>query len=182
MDVGKLAVCDLDGTLIDSDAALAAAFVALGVDPEAITFGHVVAEECTRLGIELREYLDAYDVDAAQPFAGVADLVERLDRWAVCSNKHPDSGYAELTRLGWAPEVSLFADAFDGPKSLAPVLDALGVGPHQVVFLGDTAHDRHCAREIGAEFALAGWNPRAEARAGDTVLDHPTDLLTLLAG
>ena len=29
-------------------------------------------------------------------------------------------------RLGWTPEVALFADAFAGPKQLGPVLDALG--------------------------------------------------------
>jgi len=180
MDVGKLAVCDLDGTLIDSDAALAAAFVALGVDPEAITFGHVVAEECTRLGIELREYLDAYDVDAAQPFDGVADLVERLDRWAVCSNKHPRSGWAELDRFGWTPDLALFADSFDGPKRLGPVLDRLGLSPEEVLFVGDTDHDRNCAAAAGVQFALAGWNPRAEVAGDELVLTHPLELIELL--
>ena len=106
--------------------------------------------------------------------------MSRLGRWAVCSNKHPRSGRAELARLGWEPEVALFADAFDGPKQLAPVLDALGTTAAEVVFVGDTAHDRGCARDVGATFALAGWNPRARPQAGDVVLARPAELLDLL--
>ena len=116
-------VFDLDGTLIDSDAALVEPFVALGVAPDEISFGHVLADECARLGISLEAYLDAYDETAARAFAGVADLVARLERWAVCSNKHARSGRAELARLGWHPEVALFSDAFAGPKRLHPVLE-----------------------------------------------------------
>jgi HAD superfamily hydrolase (TIGR01549 family) len=175
-----LAVCDLDGTLVDSDAALRAAFVALGVPVEEVTFGHVLADECIRLGLDVEDYLDAYDPGAAPPFPGVEELVSRLGRWAVCSNKHPRSGRAELARLGWEPEVALFADAFDGPKQLAPVLDALGTTAAEVVFVGDTAHDRGCARDVGATFALAGWNPRARPQAGDVVLARPAELLDLL--
>jgi phosphoglycolate phosphatase-like HAD superfamily hydrolase len=164
----RVAVFDLDGTLLDSDAALTAAFL---------------ADECRRLGIALDDYLDRYDEAAAQPFAGVGDLVAevaRSGRWAVCSNKHPRSGRAELARLGWEPEVALFSDAFAGPKRLGPVLDALGVGAQEVVFVGDTAHDRVCAQEHGIVFGLAGWNPRAQAGPGDVVLRRPIDVLDLL--
>ena len=176
-------VFDLDGTLLDSDEALAAPFVALGVPREEVTFGHVVAEECARLGFTVDEYLDRYDAHAAQPFAGVDDVVRRLPvRWAVCSNKVRRYGVAELDRLGWTPEVALFADDFGGPKRLEPVLDALNVAGDHVLFVGDTAHDRECARAVGATFVLAGWNPRALAGAGaeDVVLRAPEELLGLL--
>ncbi|MFN8038075.1 MAG: HAD-IA family hydrolase [Acidimicrobiales bacterium] len=177
----RIPVFDLDGTLLDSDAALVAPFVALGVPPEEITFGHVLADECARLGIGLDDYLAAYDTDAAAPFPGVAELVARLGRWAVCSNKHPTSGWAELERLGWAPEVVLFADAFSGPKHLGPVLGALGVGPAEVVFVGDTDHDRACAATLGVPFGLAAWNPRTRPRPGDAVLDTPADAARWIA-
>lgn len=175
-----IALCDLDGTLIDSDAALANAFVVLGVERSDITFGHVLADECDRLGLSVSDYLDAYDASHARPFDGVEQLVAGFNRWAICSNKHPQSGNAELSRLGWNPELALFADAFDGPKQLQPVLDALAVTAEQVVFLGDTAHDRRCAAEAGVRFALAGWNPRAVAEAGDLVMTHPHEFLELL--
>ena len=177
-----LPVFDFDGTLMDSDEALAAPFVALGVPRQQVTFGHVVEEECARLGIDPARYVELYDVDAARPFPGVEELVGGLGRWALCSNKHPAAGRAELARLGWQPEVALFADAFGGgPKRLGPVLDALGVEAPAVVFVGDTAHDRACARAVGCRFALAGWNRRAVAEEGDVVLARPADLLPLLA-
>lgn len=173
----EVVVFDLDGTLLDSDAALAGAFVALGVPPERITYGHVIAEECARLGLELDDYLDAYDTDSALPFPGVEEMLARLDRWAVCSNKHPRSGHAELARLGWGPEGVWFADAFDGPKRLEPVLDGLGVGADVVLYVGDTDHDREAAAAVGCRFVLAGWNPRAVPRPGDLVAARPDDVL-----
>ncbi len=178
----QIVVFDLDGTLLDSDAALAGAFITLGVPPEQITYGHVIAEECARLGLELDDYLDAYDTDAARPFPGVEAMLDRLDRWAVCSNKHPRSGHAELARLGWEPEGSWFADAFDGPKELAPVLRGLGVDASEVLYVGDTDHDRAAARAVGCRFVLAGWNPRAVPRAGDEVATRPADVLVAVAG
>jgi HAD superfamily hydrolase (TIGR01549 family) len=179
--MGSFPVFDLDGTLIDSDRALADAFVTLGVAPEAVTFGHVLADECERLGVALGDYLDAYDTNAVQPFDGVEELLGEVERWAVVSNKHPVSGRAELERLAWSPEVALFADSFGGgPKRLEPVLDALGRRAADVVLVGDTAHDRACARAAGCRFFLAGWNPRAEPEPGDVVLGEPLELLRWL--
>jgi HAD superfamily hydrolase (TIGR01549 family) len=175
--VPVIPVFDLDGTLLDSDAALVSPFVALGVPPEQITFGHTLAAECERLGIEVADYLAHYDDALALAFPGVDELVARLGRWAVCSNKHPRAGKAELERLGWQPDVAMFADSFDGPKHLGPVLDAIGLRPDEVIFVGDTDHDRRCARDVGCDFALAGWNPRASAVVGDLVLGRPLDLL-----
>jgi phosphoglycolate phosphatase len=174
-------IFDLDGTLLDSDAALVAPFVALGVPPEDVTFGHVLDDECARLGVSVDRYLDAYDEDAALPFAGVEAMLDGLDRWAVCSNKHPRSGRAELARLGWRPDVALFADAFDGAKHLGPVVDALGLGAGDVAFVGDTGHDRRCALDLGCRFVLAGWNPRAVAVDGDLVARRPSDVRRFLA-
>jgi HAD superfamily hydrolase (TIGR01549 family) len=176
----RTAICDLDGTLLDSDEALVAAFLALGIDRSIISFGHVISEECDRLGISLDDYVTAYDTETAEPFAGVIELVEAIPRWAICSNKHVSSGTAELQRLHWKPEVAMFGDVFNGPKRLQPVLDAMGLDAADAVFLGDTDHDRRCARDAGVDFILAGWNPRARAMPGDVVLTSPMQLLELL--
>ena len=176
----ELVVFDLDGTLLDSDEALIAPFIASGVARDDITFGHLLVEECARLGIEMEDYLNAYDVTQAMPYAGVESMLARLPRWAVASNKVRSAGRAELARLGWEPEAALFAEDFGGAKRLGPVLGALDVGTDQVLFVGDTAHDRACAAELAVRFALAAWNPRAEAAGGDVVLREPSDLLDLL--
>ena len=177
-------VFDFDGTLLDSDEALIAPFLVLGVPREDVRFGPLAVDECARLGVSLEDYVAGYDVNAAPPYDGVValldELVARRVRWSVCSNKIGRYASAELARLGWKPEVALFAEDFGGPKSVGPVLDAMGVPASEVVFVGDTAHDRDCARDAGVRFALAGWNPRAAGEEGDAVLACPADLLALL--
>ena len=179
----RLAVFDLDGTLLDSDDALRAPFAALGVDPSTVPLGLPAAVACELVGITLDDYVAHYDTTSVAPFPGVEAMVGRLDRWAVASNKTRASGQAEVARLGWAPHVALFSEDFGGAeKSLDPVLDALGVAADEVVFVGDTDHDRACAARSGVAFALAGWNPRARlgAKGDDLVLDHPRQVLDLL--
>lgn len=183
-------VFDLDGTLLDSDDALAAPFVALGVARENVTFGHVVADECARLGFTVDDYLERYDPRLARPFEGVEAMLATIEDagipWAVCSNKVRRYGTFELDLAGWRPAVALFADDFGGPKRLRPVLDELGMtatSPAESIwFVGDTAHDARCAREGGARFAAAHWNLRARGAglSGDAVCSHPSDLLAVL--
>jgi HAD superfamily hydrolase (TIGR01549 family) len=174
----RIPVFDLDGTLLDSDEALVVPFLQLGVPRAQIEFGEPVAEACARLDVPLDAYVAAYDPAAAQPFPGVDDLVRRLDRWGVCSNKHPRAAMADLARWGWQPTVALFSDAFDwGQKRLAPVLDALDVDAPAVLYVGDSEHDRATAAEAGCSFALAGWNPRATPTAGELVLSTPAEVL-----
>lgn len=131
--------------------------------------------------MSLDDYVVAYDVTTARPFPGVDEMLAGLGRWAVCSSKLGDAARQELERLGWEPEVALFAEEFDGAKELGPVTEALGLTVADVVLVGDSEHDRNCARRAGAIFALAGWNPRVESVEGDVVLDAPSDLPDLLA-
>ena len=176
-------IFDFDGTLVDSDEALVDAFVQLGVAREGITFGHAIGEELDRLGLTLDAYADAYDEAVVEPFPGVEDVVGRLGRWALCSNKHPRSGIAELARLGWSPEVAVFADHFDwAHKRLEPVVEMMGLDASRVAMVGDSQGDARCAEEIGCDMVWAGWNPRVAAeRPVGIVLDRPAQLLDLYA-
>jgi phosphoglycolate phosphatase-like HAD superfamily hydrolase len=177
----RVPVFDLDGTLLDSDDALERPFVALGVRREDIRFGEPVAEACRRLGVPVEAYVGGYDPALSRPFPGVLELLELLERWAVCSNKHPVAGYADLARWGWAPEVALFSDAFGwADKELGPVLDELGLGADDVLYVGDSPHDRAVAERAGVAFAVAGWNQRAAGLGGGIVLRDPVELLELL--
>lgn len=174
-------IFDFDGTMIDSDEALVAPFVKLGIPRDQISFGHAIAEECERLGISMNAYVDAYDNNASQPFEGMDQVVGQLGRWAICSNKHPRSASAELGRLGWQPEVALYADHFDwAHKGLGPVLEVMGLSAGDVAMIGDSEGDLRCANEVGCQMVWAGWNPRVTAAAPDgTVLQHPSELLAL---
>lgn len=175
-------IFDLDGTLVDSDAALDAAWVACGIHPDDITHGHVLAEECARLGVSVDDYLAAYDPSKVVAFPGVEDLLVALPRWAVCSNKRAEVGPRELAALGWHPEVALFADAFPAAKELPPVLEALELGADEVIFVGDTEHDRRAAAAVGCRFLWAGWNPRVVGASGDEVAARPADVLVAASG
>jgi HAD superfamily hydrolase (TIGR01549 family) len=178
----RIPVFDLDGTLIDSDEALVQPFLELGIAREDVTFGLPAEQACVELGLSIDDYVRLYDEDVVQPFDGVEELIGSLDRWSVCSNKHPTSAAGELARLGWKPEVALFTDAFEGrPKELQPVLALMELDASQIVFVGDTDHDRRCAEEVGAVFAWAGWNPRCAARSPEgVVLRRPIEVLDLL--
>ncbi len=37
-----------------------------------------------RHGIAIEDFVAAYDTEIVQPYPGVAEVVERLGRWAVC--------------------------------------------------------------------------------------------------
>jgi phosphoglycolate phosphatase len=170
---------DFDGTLVDSDVALLAPFAALGV-PEADVppLGLPLAVACDRAGITVADYLVHYDPTAVRPFPGVEAMLARLDRWGLCSNKDRASAERELARLGWRPAAAFFSDDFGGrPKVLGPLLAALDLAPDEALLVGDTPHDRECARAAGVTFVLAGWNPRADPEPGDLVLATPADVL-----
>jgi phosphoglycolate phosphatase-like HAD superfamily hydrolase len=111
----------------------------------------------------------------------VADVVPRLGRWALCSNKHPRSASAELARLGWSPELAVFSDHFDWRhKELGPVLELMGLRAEQVAMVGDSGGDAHCAAQVGCDMVWAGWNPRVAAADPDgIVLRRPEQLLDL---
>lgn len=176
----RVPIFDLDGTLLDSDEALTAPFVALGIAADAVPFGMTLVEACQQLGVTLDDYLSYYDARGVRPFPGITPVLSSLDEWAIFSNKLRSAGEEEVRALGWQPDVALFFESFGGPKTLTPVLEAMRLDPSEIVCVGDSEHDRACASAIGADFALAAWNPRVVPASGDLVLSEPKQLLDIL--
>ncbi len=120
-------VFDLDGTLIDSDAGPCCSVRRARCAAEQITFGHTLAVECDRLGLVVDDYLDRYDDQLAQPFPEVeAPWPGSSDGRCARTSTH-EAAAPNWRGYGWTPEVVMFADSFNGPKELGPVLDALAV-------------------------------------------------------
>lgn len=179
--MSRVPIFDLDGTLLDSDEALVQPFLGFGVRREDIVFGEPLGDACERLGVDIDAYLDAYDVSLAQPFPGVDEMVRRLERWAVASNKYGVGAHRELERLKWQPDVVMFSEDFEyRPKELKTVLLELGIDAHEAVFIGDTDGDRQAAAQAGVTFALSAWNPRALSVGDEVVLRRPMDVFELL--
>lgn len=178
----EVVVFDFDGTLVDSDEALLVPFDRLGVDRADVVMGSAVAEECERLGISMDDYVAAYDTEVVQPYQGIADMLLEMPRWAVLSNKHPDSAIAELGRLEWEPEALMCADSFGwAHKSLRPMLEVLRLEASEVVMVGDSNGDLGCALEVGCRFIWAGWNRRVRAaRPTGEVVASPVALASAL--
>ncbi|MGI9577765.1 MAG: HAD family hydrolase [Microthrixaceae bacterium] len=178
----EIVIFDFDGTLVDSDEALLEPFETLGVDRSDVVMGSAVAEECDRLGIPMDDYVTAYDTEVVNPYAGVSAMLEDLPRWAVLSNKHPDSAVAEISRLQWEPELLMCADAFGwAHKSLVPMLEVLGLAPRDVAMVGDSEGDLRCAEEVDCRFLWAGWNERVQQRRPDgEVIATPAELPSAL--
>ena len=169
----RFPIFDLDGTLLDTDDALVATFVTFGVSREPTSRSVMCSPTSARVSASTSTRSSTATTPTwpnrfpASPRSWHDSTVGRCARTSI----RPRAA-EELARLGWTPEVALFSDAFDGPKRLPPVLDALGLDPAHVVFIGDTAHDRVVAAELQVPFGLAAWNPRAVAAEGDRVLPH----------
>ena len=73
----KLVAFDLDGTLVDSDEALIAPFLACGVVQSAIPpLGLLLEDACALVDITVADYIAAYDPSLVRPFPGVVELVD----------------------------------------------------------------------------------------------------------
>ena len=154
-------IFDFDGTLVDSDRALQAAFLRLGVPAQEITFGHALGEECARLGIAPDAYEAVFDPQEVQPYLGIDEFLGTIDQWGICSNRHPLSGNTDVARFGWQPSVVCFADSFDfAPKHIDMVLEGSGWARNEVVYIGDSEHDRAAIAGTDIPLIWAGWNPR----------------------
>jgi phosphoglycolate phosphatase len=173
-------VFDLDGTLIDSRADIAAAcnhaLEAVGRAPlplervagfvgdgarQLLARAFALPEDAVELDAHLEVFLDFYTAHPSPHtslYPGVRAVLARLSgrRLAVCTNKPRRTTDAVLSALGLT---SAFAsvvaggdtpDRKPGPGPLRRVAADLGVAPELLVMVGDGPQDVMAARAVGA--------------------------------
>lgn len=178
---------DLDGTLIDSAADLAAAANAMRMDrgltalplaqyrPHggsgargmlsqafAVAPGQAAYEELKR------EFLDRYEVlmyDSTRPFEGIeAELLGLAGgdlAWGIVTNKAERFALPLAKALGLAAATIVGGDSTGHTKPHpAPLLEAarrLGVAPGACLYVGDDERDILAGRAAGMATAVAAW-------------------------
>lgn len=182
---------DLDGTLLDTDADLAAAVnaarAALALPPLAVEavrphigwgLGHLLrgalpsavhprlAEARRRFHAHYRAHL----LDHSRPFADADDVLTTLGpaRCGLVTNKPGAFVDALVARLGWRFGVVVAGDTLAARKpDPAPLLHAahaLGAGPAAVTYVGDSEVDLEAAAAAGMDFVAVAWG-RVAAQA-----------------
>jgi len=147
----------------------------------------------------LRQELEKPD-QPCRALPGVIALLTQLRqhpraRLGLLTGNYEETGLLKLRVAGIDPswfEVAVWGDMAKTRPALVPValakLGTSSLGPRDVIVIGDTVRDVHCAHENGARcLAVAtGGNTRAELEAAgaDLVVDDlcdPAPLLALMA-
>ena len=207
----RLAILDLDGTLLDTlddlAAAVNAALAQVGLPPRAA--GEVrgfVGEGARRLmeravapRAELLEpalaawwcHYEAHCLDATRPYPGIPEVLAGAGRpLAVHTNKPGALARKILAGLGLLDRFAAVVGGDEAPRKPDPagtlaLVERMGATPASTVFIGDSRVDLMTARAAGIQAVAVTWGfaSRAElAAAGATRwADRPADLAAWLA-
>ena len=193
----RLAILDLDGTLLDTlddlAASVNAALAAVGRPPRrraeiesfvgegaknllerAVAPHHELAAPA--LAAWWRHY-DRHCLDRTRPFPGIPELLNRSGRvLAVHTNKPGPVARRILAGLGLLSRFAIVTGGGEGPRKPAPgatleIMRRLGARPEETVFIGDSPTDVKTARNAGVTLVAVTWGfrPRAELRAAGAV-------------
>jgi phosphoglycolate phosphatase len=185
---------DLDGTLIDSDADLAAAANrargALGLAPLpvpdvrrhvghglAYLLQHVVPADLHARLPEARDafvaWYRAHLLDATRPYPGAAEALDVLrgHPLGIVTNKPAMFLDPIIAGLGWGDRFGVVVGGDTLPERKphpVPLLHAiarLGATPGRALYVGDSEVDRETAAAAGVRFLCVGWGRAAADEA-----------------
>ncbi len=207
----RLAVLDLDGTLVDSlddlTSSVNHALATVGLPPRSRDEVHGWVGEGARVLVSRalaprlhllepaltawRTHYEAHCLDRTHAYPGVeAALAAAARVLAVCTNKPGALARKILGGLGLLPRFAAVLGGDEAPRKPDPagvreIMSRVGAGPHETVFIGDSRIDIETARAAGVAHVGVTWGltTRADlARAGATVLvEAPADLAPFLA-
>jgi phosphoglycolate phosphatase len=199
--MSRLAIFDLDGTLIDSKEDLARAvnyaLAHAGAPTRSLDeVTHFVGEGPARLitrSVEPRQelfdpvletwaaYYAEHLLDHTVLYPGLADVLAAARRpLAVQTNKPGALARKILQGLGVLDRFAVVVGSDEGPRKPDPsgalrIAAQLGVRPEDTVFIGDSKVDLETAQAAGMEFVAVTWGyvPEQElAAAGARVFAH----------
>jgi len=200
-------VWDMDGTLLDSTAAvpaaLAAAVARLGGAP--VTREQVVASYGRGTAETILAHLTGRAIGAAEaetyyreladvrvaPYPGVREALDELralgQAVAVFTGASCRAAQMLLTAAGLTVDVLVGGDEVATPKpagdGLLLVAERLGAEPGVLAYIGDSPLDLRAARAAGCRGVAAAWGHQYErAEPADYTLAAPGDVLRLLDG
>jgi phosphoglycolate phosphatase len=207
----RLAILDLDGTLIDSvDDIAAAVNHALGRvglplrnrdevrsfigDGARVLLERAVGPRRDKLEEAIaawREHYQAHLLDHTRPYPGIAEALARAGRMlAVQTNKPGPMARRILEGFGLLHRFVLVLGGGEAPPKPDPagalgILGRVGVRPEEAIFVGDSLVDLATARNAGLTFVGVAWGlvPRADLARGGAVnlVDRAEDLARWLA-
>jgi phosphoglycolate phosphatase len=202
----RLAIFDLDGTLIDSVDDIAAAvnhgLTGVGLPPRArdeirgfigdgarVLLARAVGPRGDLLEPALagwRAHYEAHLLDRTRPYPGVPEVLARAGcGLAVLTNKPAAMARHILEGLGLAQHFLAVVGGGDAPPKPDPtgaraLLGQAGVRPEDAVLVGDSRVDLEVARNAGIAFVGVTWGlvPRAElvAAGAEHLVDRAEDL------
>jgi phosphoglycolate phosphatase len=209
--VTRLAVLDLDGTLLDTlddlAASVNAALAAVGRPPRARTeIERFVGEGARTLlarAVAPRQDLlepalaawwahyQAHGLDRTRPFPGIPGLLTRAGRrLAVHTNKPGALARQILAGVGLLQRFAIVTGGDEAPRKPDPagtleIMRRLGARACDTVFIGDSPTDVRTARAAGVRMVGVTWGfrPEGELRAAGavTVVDTVAGLAPWLA-
>lgn len=183
-------VFDLDGTLIDSYALIAAAFrhaartvlgrsltdeevLAHWGEPLPVRAAHLAADRAAEVVSAYTAYYDAHHDRLCRPFPGVIEMLAQVSArgcaLGIATSKRRRSTMQAVEAFGFAAWIRAAVTAEDvrapkpSPDPVTLVLERLGGRPSEALLVGDGAFDIRAARAAGVRSVAAMWGTREAA-------------------
>lgn len=196
--MARLAVFDLDGTLVDSvddlHASVTHALAAVGLPPRSraevrsfvgegarVLLARAVAPRADLLDPALaawRAHYAEHCLDRTVPYPGIPELLAGASRALAVHTNKPGAMARKI--LGGLGLLSRFVEVVGGddaprkpdPAGLLGIMARAGAAPAETVFVGDSRHDVETARAAGVAVVAVTWGLSSRAAleaAGATV-------------
>ncbi len=143
---------------------------------------------------EYQAYYETHTQVTSRPYDGVPEMLHALEergyKLAVFSNK-PDADTKNVVRH-YFPDIkwTVVRGQVEGvpvkpdPAGALATAQGMGLSPDEILYLGDTATDMHCAVNAGMYPVGALWGFRTKEELQESgaavILSHPLDILAAL--